>query len=330
MSASAAPETPSVILITSIAGGFGDAVFGLNLAVGLVKRPAFPLRVSLVLRNALGGDDLLANVLRLKDEVECQKHVDVDVFAMDREHALSAVWPAECSLPSRPLAIIQAPLSVFSTLHEALSVFGILEEPQKGLITVREYGHGQFSSLSMPSPSARDVSSGIGSGEIGMFFLQDTVSNAATNCLNHLYVGHFRSAGSLSRLCRSVLAVEAMWFLDNTCDDGDTPIPCANLMWNWNCGGDEACSGTFRKLGCVVDAAPGETDTSVLSNGAYTGSSHFLVKYPVPDSDGVVVEFRVCLSDLGLLKPSISAFRTLLSSSSAVVVCGDQSLNEVR
>jgi hypothetical protein len=333
MSDTAGPETQSVIIVCTTAGGLGDAVFGLNLAVGLVTRSLLPLHVSLVLRNALGGDDLEANIVRLKDELMRMNRPDVALFSMDRENSVTSVWPHHCRLPARALAVVQAPLFVYSTIYEAVSVLGVDGAPQKGLITVREYGHGQFSKFSMPSSGARDMSSGIGSDEIGMFDLRSMDARVQAPPRFRQYVGHFRSAPSLAKLCRSVLAIEAISWLDRDCAE-ESLLPCVDVLWDWSAGGIDACVAEFRKAGCTLEGSNDSSDSaSTLCDPVPVigdDSRGLVVKYPVPSADDVVVQFCIRTVDLGRVKPPVSEFRTLLSCCSAAVVCGDQSLNEVR
>lgn len=284
-----------VTLLTSVAGGLGDAAFGLNLARGLVCGTAPPgacgVEVAVVLRNALGGDDLPGVTQWLLQELQASPHAAITLWVLGREGRLTRVCADEDAAPPQPDVLVQAPLFVYNSVEEAMAALGLARPPPAGLLTVREFGHGSFASLLPPSPGCRDVSSGLCAGELGLFTVGPPSGCAPLPPGSH-FVGHIRSVKGLRLLCRSVAALAP-------------PGLPLHVWWSSACGDADALTAELKRAGWSVE------------EGEACGPD-----WPAP--------VPLLLHDLAGAPLPSAAFRHLLSHCDAAVVSGDQSLNEVR
>ena len=202
-----------VVVVTATAGGKGDAVFAVNLVTDLLTRHAAS-SIAIVLTNALGGDDLPATLTWV-----CAALQDLVLTGVVAVHSIAggvvapvAPTPSRALLDDRPAhVVIQAPLVVFSDVNAACGTLQLTHPPAHGLVTVREFGQAFFASA-CDRPGCRDVSAGVGSGELGVFHIQCADGGPGSQPLTGLLsqarsrhvVGYFRSAKAVPRFARLV------------------------------------------------------------------------------------------------------------------------------
>jgi hypothetical protein len=357
----------AVVVVCAVAGGSGDAVFGVNLVLGILRQSS--LRVVMVVRDNGGGGSSSGVVTLARWCVECltDEAADWRRLALYSTDACGISSRVSATADAAPLAlggacdeavcIVQAPLFVFDSVDAACAALGMSTRPTKGLVTVREFGHGRFCGTMGCAEDTRDVAAGIGADEMGVFDVTPPTARASTGAdaaaaddgagasgagagaaaaaaaAGHAdragsaaqphYVGYFRSSSRVRHFARVIVALECI------CVRSPSQLHI-HVWWLAEYGDkaflvrclNEAAATAVRCPRMQFVCAHASGDGTDGSDGGTDGGDGG--RGGDGDGDAAVVHVH----DLSTTRLSLQQFRVLLHTARGAVVTGDQSVNE--